>query len=377
MLWIAIRLLLGDKTKFVTLVLGLTFATTLIVQQASVFCGVMLLLNVVQINTHAKIWVVDSDLKEINVSRPMPEIELQRVRSVSGVEWAMPLSFSSQMVIMPNGEYQQVYLVGVDTHTLTGIPTTVVEGSLDNLKFHQAVMLDDLAAKKLSPDPSRSLTIGDRLEINGHEVIVEAICTNAHSIQNSFIYTTFAHLKEILGDEGLLNFILVEPRPNWKISTVIQNINQLSDIRAYSNEDLFWKNTWWNIRNTVVAITFGVTIALGFIIGILISGQTFYMFIIENMRYWAVLKTLGIGDLQLFYMLILQAYWVGVISFGLGVGLASLFGYYASTTNIFPYYMPFQLFIYSLFSILGICTLAVFIGLRKVKTIDPAIIFRS
>ncbi len=42
MSWIAIKMLVGDKAKFLGIVMGLTFAALLIAQQGSIFCGLML-----------------------------------------------------------------------------------------------------------------------------------------------------------------------------------------------------------------------------------------------------------------------------------------------------------------------------------------------
>ena len=40
--WIAIKMLMGDRAKFLGIVMGLTFAALLINQQGSIFCGLML-----------------------------------------------------------------------------------------------------------------------------------------------------------------------------------------------------------------------------------------------------------------------------------------------------------------------------------------------
>lgn len=42
MYWIALKMLVGDKAKFLGIVIGLTFAAALITQQGSIFCGLML-----------------------------------------------------------------------------------------------------------------------------------------------------------------------------------------------------------------------------------------------------------------------------------------------------------------------------------------------
>jgi len=41
MLFVALRMLFGDRTKYITLVMGLAFATLLINQQAAIFMGLL------------------------------------------------------------------------------------------------------------------------------------------------------------------------------------------------------------------------------------------------------------------------------------------------------------------------------------------------
>ena len=42
MYWIALKMLTGDRAKFLGIVMGLTFASLLIYQQGSIFWGLML-----------------------------------------------------------------------------------------------------------------------------------------------------------------------------------------------------------------------------------------------------------------------------------------------------------------------------------------------
>src|SRR5438445_85915 len=42
MLWVALKMLTGDRAKYLGSVAGVTFAALLIAQQASIFCGLML-----------------------------------------------------------------------------------------------------------------------------------------------------------------------------------------------------------------------------------------------------------------------------------------------------------------------------------------------
>ena len=92
MWWIALKMLVGDRAKFLGIVTGLTFAAALITQQGSIFCGLMLrtcsLINDV---TGADLWVMDPGVRFVDDVKPMLENQLDRVRGVDGVKWAVPL----------------------------------------------------------------------------------------------------------------------------------------------------------------------------------------------------------------------------------------------------------------------------------------------
>ena len=92
MYWIALKMLVGDRAKFLGIVLGLTFAAALITQQGSIFCGLMLR-TCAQITdiSGADLWVMDPSVRFIDDTKPMLEANLQRVRGVKGVKWAVPL----------------------------------------------------------------------------------------------------------------------------------------------------------------------------------------------------------------------------------------------------------------------------------------------
>ena len=92
MSWIAIKMLMGDRAKFLGIVMGLTFAALLITQQGSIFCGLMLrTCGQITDITGADLWVMDPAVRYIDDVKPMLENNLNRVRGVEGVLWAVPL----------------------------------------------------------------------------------------------------------------------------------------------------------------------------------------------------------------------------------------------------------------------------------------------
>ncbi len=90
--WIALKMLVGDRAKFLGIVLGLTFSALLITQQGSIFCGLMLrTCGQITDITGADLWVMDPTVRYIDDVKPMLENSLYRVRGVEGVLWAVPL----------------------------------------------------------------------------------------------------------------------------------------------------------------------------------------------------------------------------------------------------------------------------------------------
>ena len=122
MLRLALKLLYGDRAKYAMLVGGLTFCSLLMSQQISVFCGLMRWTTATLRNIQVPVWVADAKVEQVNEVVAMRDIEVDRVKSLPGVEWAVPLYWGIQNARLPDGSFQAVQLTGLDTATLVGRP---------------------------------------------------------------------------------------------------------------------------------------------------------------------------------------------------------------------------------------------------------------
>ena len=192
MIHLAIKMLFGDSAKYLMLVFGIMFATFLMIQQSSVFCGLMLWTTATIKNAAAPIWVVETEVRQVNQTIAMRDTDLGRVRSVKGVDWAMPLYSGVQNVRLDDGSLTVVQLLGIDATTFAGAPTTMISGSIEALRQPHAVIVDDLATKRLSHDPQHPLTIGSTFEINDQEARIVGICKAMRSFTGGpYIWTTY------------------------------------------------------------------------------------------------------------------------------------------------------------------------------------------
>ena len=125
---IALKMLFGDSAKFYGILLGLTFATLLITQQAAIFVGLMSrTYALIEETPQADLWVTDPTMQFVDDTKPMQVTALDRVRSVSGIEWASPLFKGLLVAKLPNGGRQICDVIGVDDATLIGAPATMLQ----------------------------------------------------------------------------------------------------------------------------------------------------------------------------------------------------------------------------------------------------------
>ncbi len=376
---IAIKMLIGDRAKYLMLISALSFATLLMTQQTAVFVGLMRWTTATLRNTNVPIWVVDPNVEQVNEVKPMRDTDLSRVRSVSGVAWALPFYFSLQQARLYDGKFKSIQLIGVDPATLIGIPPIMLKGRIEDLWQTDAVIIDDIGLEKLTQDSVRPLHIGDTFDINDHEARIVGICKAELSFFGyPFVYTTYDRALEFAPKTRRnLSYILVQPLPDVNKHDLINRIKSETGLGAYTQEDFFWSTIWWFIRNTGIPISFGTTILLGFIIGIAVSGQTFYSFVLENLGNLGALKAMGASNRLLRRMLILQAVLAGLIGYGIGLGLASIFGFIALKRSQPPFFMPYEIPLFTLLTILLICSFSAFLGIRKVSKLEAAEVFRA
>lgn len=376
---IAFKMLLRDRAKYIMLISALTFAALLMTQQTSVFVGLMRWSTALLQNTQAPIWVMDPNVEQVNEVKMMRNTDLLRVRSISGVAWAVPFYSSTQQARLFDGHFKSIQLIGLDNSSLIGAPPILLKGQLSDLYKSNAVIVDQVGIEKLSEGRKKLLDVGDIFEINDHEARIVGICEAARSFFGyPFIYTTYDRALQFAPKTRKnLTFILVSPKAGISKDILAQTISQQTGLKALTDDDFFWSTIWWFVRNTGIPISFGTTIFLGFIVGIAVAGQTFYSFILENLTSLGALKAMGASNSLLCRMLLLQASAVGFIGYGIGVGLAAAFGFGTLRSGQPPFYMSYHIPLMTFCLILFICFLAALIGIHRISKLEAAEVFRG
>ncbi len=379
-------MLVGDRGKYLGIIMGLTFASLLITQQSSIFTGMMTrTYGAITDLSQPDIWVMDPKVLFIDDIKPLQDTELFRVRGVPGVEWAVPLYKGLLKARLEDGNFQICNVFGLDDATLIGGPPQMIEGSLSDLRRQDAIIVNDVGARTRLAKRSKErggkpvpLQIGDTLEINDRRAVVVGICRVSRTFQSQpVIYTTYSRATTFAPRERkLLSFVLVKARPGEDPKALCERIKENTGLAAYTAQQ--FKDLTYNyyMKYTGIPINFGIAVALEFLIGTAIAGQTFYNFTLENLRYFGTLKAMGATNGILLRMILMQALMVGALGYGLGVGGASLFGYLLRGTEL-SFRLTRELLFLSAGAIMVIVIFSALISIHRVMRLEPAIVFKG
>jgi len=381
MSWLALKMLTGDRAKYFGIIFGVAFAALLMAQQASIFVGLMRnTISQLRDLEDAPIWVMDHNVQFVDDVKPLTENDLHRVRGVEGVSWAVRLYKGLGRARFDDGNFQQCILMGLDDATMVGAPRTIVLGSLADLRQPDAVIMDEAGFRYLWPD--QPLSIGKVFEMNDRRAVLVGICKASQTFQTfPILYTRYSQATLFVPNERkLMSFVLAEPEAGQDPHEVCRRITQQTGLGALTREDFMETTIRYYLKRTGIPINFGITVLLGFIVGSAIAGQTFYLFTVENLKQFGSLKAMGVSNLRIVGMILLQALVVGVIGYGIGIGLAAGFGEmmtHASKTVPPAFFMAWPIPLLTAAAVLVIIALASLVSIRRVLVLEPAIVFRG
>jgi len=394
MFYIAIKMLLGDRAKTIGLMLGITFTAFLVTFALSYFAGFMTQgFALLSENGTADVWVMDPAVNSVEQTINMPDSALSRVRSVSGVRYAAPLSLSDINARFPDGHFQSFQLIGVDNANLSGVPPLTEGRGVDALFTPDSVIVDPggTSGKLQTPDlkqdqwphdgahlnaSSRKLTSGDELLVNERRMVIAGrSATIARFPPRPLMYTRYANVARLLPAENRqLTFIMVSAQAGITAPQLAERITRQTGLRARSSQDFAADTVNWYLVNSEDVGDMSAMLILAMTVGFGVTGIMLYMFTYENMKQYAVLKAMGASAETLLGMVFVQAGICAFLGAGMGIGLCALAG-----SIVLPLGFPFRMMWFTpLFGFLGVLLIsltAAIISSRPVLKLEPGVVF--
>lgn len=374
-LLIAYKLLTNDRGKFSALLVGITFAVFLMVQMTSIFSGILRRSSSTVTNIGASVWVMDPAVQTVANSIPVPDYLLNAVRSMPGVKYAVPMYSGGAMVKLRSGTYQSVSVIGLDDTSLFGRPELEQGNIQDLFNDNGFVVVRDAEYGKLE-----NPVIGTEFEINDNRGVIVGIArVKAGGLFGvPTLYTTYSRaILYIPSPRNTISYILVEPKDETAVENIKQEVQRLG-YSAVTKEEFIERISNFYKYQTGIGTNIMLMTVVSFIVGLSISGQTFYTFILENLDRFGALKAIGAKGRELVYMILFQATFTALTGYGLGVGLCTILialaklrlPNYASIITFTNLGLAFGM-------VILIAAISSYIGIRKILRIEPFDIFRG
>ncbi len=372
---IGFKLLVNDKGKFSALLIGITFAVFLMLQMTAMFAGILDRAYSTVTNIGAAMWVMDPAVNTASSAIPMPAYLLDAVRSMDGVSFAVPLYMGGALVKLEDGTFQSVYVVGLDDASLFGRPEMEQGNILDIYNDNTFIAVDDAEFSKL-----KNPRIGTSFELNDHRGTIVGIARVASNGLNGIptLYTTYNRaIQYVPSTRFTASYLLVQPKSPADVAGIERQVAALG-YAAFTADEFKKRITDYYTYKTGIGTNILLMTVISFIVGLSISGQTFYTFILENLEKFGALKAIGAKGRELVYMILFMATFTALTGFGLGVGLVTLMitiarsrlPNYAAMITFWNLGLAFGM-------VLIIAAISSYVGVRKVLKVEPFDIFRG
>jgi putative ABC transport system permease protein len=376
---IALKMLTGDRAKYLGLIFAIAFCTFLLENQTSIFAGILRrtgsqILDV----TESDIWVMDAKTEYFDQTKALKDTDVNRVRGVEGVQWAVRLFKGNAVARTMDGKFAASLCFGLDDATLTGVPRKMLVGSWERLREPDAIVVDKAGYLLLFPD--EPLQVDRTLELNDHKAVIVGISdASAPFLSVPIIHTRYSQAINFVGRERTqLSFVLAKSAPGVNLDEVAHRIQAQTGLLARTTDEFRWDCIWYYLKNTGIPVNFGITITIALIVGTVVAGQTFYLFTLENLKQFGALKAIGVTNWRLTRMVLLQAITAGAIGFSLGTGMAALFFELTlrkiATRGLVLWW---QSVVLTAGCILLVIIIASLLSIRRVVVLEPAEVFRG
>ncbi len=375
MFYVALRILLYDKVRSLITLLGVVFAVGLIFNQLGIFLGLMETSSVIIDHTPGDIWVTSKNSKNFDFSQPFPEYIYNHTIADPGIQSADKLIVAWGIIRQKEGGTEQVEIVGFNPDSGDGGPWEMMAGDPRRLKNGNFAIVDESAMKRLG-----KIQVGEYRDVLSHRLQIVGISRGVKSFTTApILFTSFVlaqRLVPYMGSDSTV-FVVAKVKPGVPVEQVIARLRgRLKGVDVFTHADFSMKTRkYWAIE-TGVGFSFMLTIVISFLVGMLIVGQTIYNSTMEHIREFGTLKALGANNSDIYRIIFSQAM------------INAILGYIVSlliTVATVKFYelggMVMVVRGWVNFLVLGLtllmCLSAAFVSVRRIKNIDPAILFRG
>lgn len=379
MLWLAFRMLFQERGRLVITLVGIVFSTVLTLVEVGIYLGMMGNATGVVRHTDADIWIVSQNVPNFDFSQPFPAYRINRVRALDDVLWAEKIHVWFAFLKLADGRREQAEVIGFNPDTGIGGPWSMAKGKPSDVKGGHYIIMDESSRQRLG-----KLELGSYWELNlFREQSFKLVGLSRGALSFTTIPVVFTSYNEIdqslMGTdfEGQTSFIVAKLKDPSRVDEVVKKLRAvLPDNDVYTKQGFIDRTVnYWTIQ-TGMGMAFFLTAILAVLIGGAIVGQTIYASTMEHLRDYGTLKAMGAQNSDINLVILAQAAVSAALGFAIGVVVtfASRSGIVGAGVSM---QLPLLLFAAVFAIVVVTCLAAAYISVRKVRTLDPVMVFRE
>lgn len=374
MLTLAKRNLFQDKLRLAVTLTGVVFAVVLIIVELGLFFGFIETTSALIDHSQADLWVTSSHVPYLELGVPMNERKFYQVQAVPGVADADKYIVRYTRWNRLDGGQNQIQIVGFNLDSARGGPWNVVEGSIDDLKTPDAVMVDEVYKNKLGVS-----RIGEVFEINGHRARVVGFTHGIRSFTTSpCVFTSFRNALDYAPlHDNQTTYVLVRAEPGADVEEVRQNIlDNVDGVDVLTTKQFsrMTQNYWTFTTGAGIAILLAAV--LGVIVGFVVVAQTIYATTMDHIKEFGTLKAMGAPNSYVQKVILMQAGISAAIGYVVGIAVSSFIVHFGQPAGA-PILLNWWMALVTLVLTLAMCMGAALISIKKVTQLDPATVFKG
>ncbi len=370
----ALKTLLSERGKLLTGLAGVVFSLVLMNVQGGLFIGLMNKASVLIDSCDADVWVGHRLLENVDFAHDIPCLWQNRIRGLPGIERLDEYIVGKGLATLPDGGYEDVWIVGSDPSTMRGSAWSFASGDCNDLLRPHAVSLDVVDARKLGYS-----RVGDTIEVNGRRAKVVALTHGITGfVTTPYLFMTLNNARELAGiPEGYCSYFLLKAAPGANLDHLRAEVRTaLPDADVFSPAELAQLSQDYWMKRTGIGASFGAATLLGLFVGLVMVAQSLYALALDHLGDYATLKTIGAADGQVLVVIVVQALSIAAIGSVIGLGIVAAVQSFWSSP-IAPISISPTLQAAGVAFVFLLCLGASILPFLRIRQIDPAIVLQG
>jgi putative ABC transport system permease protein len=371
---LAQRNLMHDKVRLAVTLTGIVFAVVLIVVEMGLFLGFTVTTSSIIDKSNVDFWIVSKHTPYIEQGAAFSERKLYQVLATPGVALADKYIVRFAEWKTPEGSEQSVQVVGFNPYSKIGGPWNVVQGNVEDLKTPDSVIIDELYAKKLGVTH-----VGQIFEIYGRRTRVVGFTRGIRAFTTTpYVFTSFKNGQDFARlDQDQTLFILVKAKPGAVLKALQRDLqSRLRDVDVLTTQEFSNMTRFYWMFTTGAGVAVLIAAVLGLVVGVVVVAQTIYATTMDHIREYGTLKAMGAPNSYIYRVIITQAAIAAVVGYALAM-FVSIFVVRASQSGGAAILLPLPMVVALFFLTLVMCATAAVVSIKKVTSLDPAMVFRG